>query len=321
MIRRAPSLVIVALAVQVSSCAFVQRPSSRPTPSVPGASLWQPPDDLATRDLYYGPWGAKHAPDANAIYRLVERKHSGVNPGMTVVDPRGRVWFVKQASPTGLDNEGPVEVALSRLLAAIGYHQPPAYYLGRFTLKDDWGTHTEPGGRFALKEETLKEVGPWRWERNPFVGTREYQGLLVVLMMFNASDLKNSNNSLFERRSGDHTERWYVVRDLGAALGDTKRLAPRKNHPDSFERQPFIVGVRGGYVEFAYDGWYRPLVDERITPEDVAWPSHLLAGLSDRQWRDAFRAGGFQPQNAERFIRKLREKVQQGQDLSRRAAR
>ena len=78
---------------------------------------------------------------------------------MTVVDPQGREWSVKQPYPGGLDDEAPVEVALSRLLSAIGYHQPPVYYLPTFTLKDDWGTHVEPGGRFRLKDKTLEERG------------------------------------------------------------------------------------------------------------------------------------------------------------------
>jgi len=293
----------------------------QPTTAVPGATIWQAPTNLPTRDLYYGPWGSAHAPDPNAIYTFVERKHSGVNPGMTVVDPQGREWSVKQPFPNGLDDEGPVEVTLSRLLSAIGYHQPPVYHLSSFMLKDDWGTHVEPGGRFRLKDDTLKEVGPWRWEQNPFVGTKPYQGLLVLLMMFNSSDLKNSNNSLYERRNGDRMERWFVVRDIGAALGDTNRLAPRKNHPNTFERYPFILGVRRGYVDFANDSWYQPLVRERITPDDVAWASNLLARLNDRQWRDAFRAGGYEPQVADRFIRKLRDKVRQGQEVTRRAAR
>jgi hypothetical protein len=317
--RVSVALVAIVVALNVASCARAKRPSLQPAAKTPGATIWQQPTDLPTRDVYYGPWGSRRAPDPNATYTFVERKHSGVNPGMTVVDAQGREWSVKQPYPSGLDDEGPVEVTLSRLLSAVGYYQPPVYYLPRFTLKDDWGTHTEPGGRFRLKVETLKDVGPWRWEENPFVGTRPYQGLLVLLMMFNSSDLKNSNNTLYERRNGDHVERWYVVRDIGGALGDTHALAPRKNDLDTFERRPFILGVRSGFVDFAYHSWYRALVRERITPDDVAWASNQLARLSDRQWHDAFRAGGYEPQIANRFIRKLRDKVRQGQEVTHRA--
>ena len=313
-------LVAIVIALGVAACSGAKRPSLQPQAAGPGAILWQQPADLSARDLYNGPWGARRAPDPKAIYTLVERKHSGVNLGMTVVDPEGREWSVKQPYPSGLDDEGPVEVTLSRVLSAVGYQQPPVYYLPNFTLKDDWGVHPEAGGRFRLKEETLKDAGPWRWEENPFVGTKPYQGLLVLLTMFNSTDLKNSNNTLYERRNGDRVEQWYVVRDIGSALGDTNGLSARKNHAESFERHPFILDVRNGYVEFKSHGWYRALVEERITPDDVVWASNLLSRLSDRQWRDAFRAGGYEPQAADRFIRKLRDKVRQGQEVTRRAA-
>ena len=303
--------------VVMTSCTGAKRPDLHPTPAAPGASLWEQPVDLAARDLYDGQWGRERAPDAQATFALVELKHSGVNPGMTVVDPQGRQWSVKQAYPSGLDPEGPVEVALSRVLSAIGYHQPPVYFLSTFTLKDDWGTHTERGGRFRLKEATLKEKGGWRWEENPFVGSAPYEGLLVMMMMFNSTDLKSSNNSLYEHTRGDSVEHWYAVRDIGAALGDTYPLAPRKNHPLAFEQQPFILRIGpNGYVDFAYKGWYRNLVRERITPKDVAWASELLSQLGDRQWQDAFRAGGYEPGVANRFIRKLREKIDYGLKLA-----
>jgi hypothetical protein len=280
--------------------------------------MWVEPKDLASRDLYYGPWGKENAPDPNGVYKLVELKHTGVNLGMTVEDEKGREWSVKQPFPGGLDPEGPVEVVLSRLLSAVGYHQPPIYYLPAFHLEDDFGKRVAVGGRFRLKHDSLKDVGFWKWEDNPFVGTKEYQGLIVLLTMFNSTDLKNENNTLYERRNGDLVEQWYVARDLGAALGDWNRISPRKNHPETFERMPYILGVSNGYVDFAYDGWYQNLVSNRIKPDEVAWASNLLGRLSPQQWRDAFRAGGYTPDVADRFIAKLREKIDAGKALGNR---
>jgi hypothetical protein len=308
------------LALTLASCVRVKAPASQPSAPVSGASLWKQPGDIASHDLFYGPWGREHAPDPNATYTFVELKHTGVNPGMTVRDPQGREWSVKQSYPGGMDFEGPTEVTLSRLLSAAGYHQPASYYLPTFTLKDDWGTHTTPGGRFRLDVPTLKSAGEWSWQENPFIGTKPYQGLLVLMMMFNATDLKTSNNSIYEHRTGDLVEQWYVARDIGSALGDWSRIAPRKGHVATFERQPFIRGVSGGFVDFAYTGWYQKLVRNRITPDDVAWVSSLLAQLSDQQWRDAFRAGGYEPQVADRYITVLKKKVDEGRDLTRRTA-
>lgn len=304
-----------AIAIVLTSCVSAKRPVAPDEPVPPGTSLWVEPSDLSARDVFHGPWGVEHAPDPRATYSLVKYKRSGVNLGMTVRDPQGREWSVKQPYPGDVDSEAPVEVALSRLLSAIGYHQPPVYYLPEFTLKDDWGTHVEIGGRFRLKAEALEDTGSWRWEDNPFVGSRPYQGLLALLMMFASTDMKNSNNTLYEYRNGGRVEQWYVVRDIGSALGDTQRLAPRKNNVEAFEREPFILGLTNGHVDFAYDGWYENFVEDRITPADVVWATSLLSRLSDTQWHDAFRAGGYEPAVANRFIRRLQEKIAEGQAL------
>jgi hypothetical protein len=312
--------VAVSVTARIVGCApavqFVEAP-----PGSPRASLWVPPGDLAARNLLDGPWGAERAPDPRERYRLVEHKHTGVNPGMTVVDSRGREWSVKQSPPNGQVPEGPIEVVLSRVLSAAGYHQPPVYYLPSFTLIDDWGERTTSGGRFRLKDKTLKDRGVWSWQQNPFVGTKPYQGLLVILLMFSSSDLKNSNNTLYEHRADAGVELWYVVRDLGTALGESGRLAPRRGDPDLFRRQRFIEGVRDGFVVFDYDGRHQEVVRRRITVDDVKWAADLLAGLSERQWQDAFRAAGYQPAIASRFIEKLRANVELGQRTAREAGR
>jgi hypothetical protein len=289
-------------------------------PDRPQATLWQQPIDLEERDLLYGPWGRDNAPDPADTYTLVEVKHTGINPGLTVRDSEGRQWSVKQPFGEG-DDEGPSEVVLSRVLSAVGYHQPPVYYLRSFTLRDNWGTHRETGGRFRLKTTTLKDRGEWSWQQNPFVGTTPSQGLLVVLLMFNSSDLKNSNNTVYEYRpDGDRRELWYVVRDIGTALGSTGRVTPVKSDPEAFERHGFIAGVRGGLVQFVYRGWHQELVRNRITTADVRWASDLLGGLSDRQWRDAFRAGGYSDPIAQRFIGELETRIAAGQLMAKDAA-
>jgi len=302
------------LAVYLPFCAPAIRPTM-PSPDAPLASLWQSPTDLADRDLFNGPWGSTRAPEPGDTYRLLAVKRTGINPGMTVRDSKGRKWSVKQAPPNGEQSEGPIEVVLSRVLSALGYHQPPVYYLPQFTLRDDWGTHVESGGRFRLHDKSLKDVGEWSWQQNPFVGLRPYQGLLAILMLFNSSDLKNSNNTLYEHRNGDFIERWYVVRDIGTALGDTGRLAPTRGDPDVFSRQPFILDVRNGFVIFDYHGWHQELVRGRITPDDVEWASRLVSQLSDRQWRDAFRAGGFVPAMTARFMTTLQARIAQARQV------
>ena len=140
--------------------------------------------------------------------------------------------------------------------------------------------------------------------------------LLVILVMFNSSDLKNVNNTLYElKRPSDGVERWYVVRDLGTALGETGRLFPKRGDIDIFERRPFITGIRNGFLEFDYHGWHQELIRNRITPDDVHWASDLVGGLTRDQWLDAFRAGGYEPAIAGRFVRRLLGRIDEARRI------
>jgi hypothetical protein len=44
----------------------------------------------------------------------------------------------------------------------------------------------------------------------------------------------------------------------------------------------------------------------------VRWASELLGELTERQWRDAFRAGGYPPALADRYIRRITAKIEEG---------
>jgi hypothetical protein len=302
------------IATYLPFCAAEVRPISYGGPTPP-PSLWEQPVNLSERDMIHGPWGRERAPEPHVKYTLVHYKRSGVNPGMTVRDPLGREWSVKQAPPDGSASEGQIEVVVSRLLSALGYHQPPIYYLPAFTLVDDWGEHVEGGGRFRLKQKGLKERGEWSWQQNPFVGTKPYQGLLVTLLLFSSTDLKNNNNSVYEYRTAGRVERWYVVRDLGSALGDTGRFAPRRGDPDAFARHGFIKRVRGGLITFHYRGWHQELVRDRISVADVAWTTGLVSQLTDEQWYEAFRSGGYSRAAAEPFIDTLQARLAEAQRI------
>lgn len=294
---------------------------SRPVPvALPNAGglpavLWRAPE--AGRDLFNGPWGASRAPDPAARYRLVEQKHTGINPGMTVVDEAGREWSVKTAAPEISDTpEGPIEVAISRVLSGLGYLQPPVYFLPAFRLEGPWGVRTERGGRFRLKDKSLKDRGIWDFGANPFVGTKPHNGLLVIFMLLDSSDLKASNNTLYEHRAAGGNELWYLSRDLGTALGGTGRFAPKRGDVTAFAANKFILDVRNGFVVFDYRGWHQELVRNRLTPDDVGWACDLAAGLSSAEWQDAFRAGGFDSTLANQFIEILQSRIALGRQVA-----
>ena len=281
------------------------------SPAVPPSALWEAPTDLHARNLFDGPWGEQNAPDPRATYQFMRFKSRGVNPGVVVRDRRGRVWHVKQARDGRRGAEGPVEVVVSRVLSAVGYHQPPVYFLPSFTMEDESGTHLEAGGRFRPDVASLEERGHWSLQKNPFVGTRPHQGLLVILLMFNSWDLKASNNTLYAVHRGDRIDEWYVVRDLGGALGASGIFATKRNNLEEFERQRWIRKVENGFVEFRYGGRHPELM-RRISVEDLRWACELVGRLTEQQWQDAFRAGGYPADVARRFIHKLRGNIEEG---------
>jgi hypothetical protein len=277
---------------------------------VPGlAELWQAPADVSARNVVDGAWGPDNAPSPSDIYTFVRDKKpsAGSSPGLVVTDSRGRRWHVKQG------REASPEVVVSRVLSAVGYHQPPVYFLPSFTVGYGRELRMVRGGRFRLSLDALKSRGHWTWEENPFVGTQPYQGLLVILVLLNSADLKNSNNTLYELQPPKGgVARWFVVRDLGTALGETGRFDPTPSNPAHFDRKPFIVGVRNGFVDFGYHAVHASLVRERITPDDVRWATGLLSGLTDRQWHDIFRTAGYGAVDADRFIRRVTQKIEEG---------
>ena len=271
--------------------------------------LWSAPDDVAAQDMIDGPWGRAYAPDPRTPFVFAHEKTHGVSPGYEARDDEGREWSVK------FGDEGHVEVVVSRVLSALGYHQPPVYYVDHFRLTDKTGTHDQGGARFRPKIKELKDRGEWSWQRNPFVGTRPYQGLLVILMLFDSTDLKNDNNTLYEFKDGRRTESWYVVRDLGSGLGETGRLDPKRNDVALLEKDRFVTGVHHRFVDFDYHGFHQELFKNRITPEDVRWACDLAGQLTDRQWRVLFAGAGYEPGPAAAFIAALQKRIDQGRHI------
>jgi hypothetical protein len=285
------------------------------------AELWIEPADLERRDLLRGPPDGPPPPQSNHAFAFIKKDTTGRSPGYDVRDANGIVWSVK------LGAEGPAEVVTSHLLWAIGFHQPPTYYLSEWTLTGaTGGSGPQQGGRFRPEIEGWKVTDDWAWDDGRLAHTRALKGLLVAMMAINNWDLKSSNNKIYEIAepvSGPRIR--YVVRDLGASLGSNEQskwvrwLGIRaaqgsKNDLAGFLDAGFIDGVRNNRVIFEYSGPNKPLVSD-ITLEDVRWTATLMSRLSDQQWQDAFRAGDYSPEDTTRFVAKFKEKIQTGLGL------
>ncbi len=271
------------------------------------AELWTQPQ--RPRDLFNGVGGARLAPDPAAIYTVIEMKRTGFSRGYTVKDDEDREWSVKFPPEAG------PEVTASRLLWGIGYHQPPIYYLAEWKAAQATSPNPQLPARFREKAPDLHGLaakGSWSYYHNPFVGSRQMNGLLVVHAMLGNSDLKDQQNVIYEMKEPfEGATQWYVARDLGQSFGRTGVIDAPRGDPDVFEQTPFITGVANGNVQFDYRGRHRVLF-EKISPADVRWACERLRALTEQQWRDAFRAGGFPDAVAQRFIRRMKQKIDEG---------
>ena len=267
------------------------------------APLWVEPKDIASRDLFNGVGGKEKAPQRGASYAYVSSDTSGHSKGYHVVGPDGRKWRIK------IGDEAQSEIVVSRLLWAIGYYQPALYYVDDWKMTGHDGGETKPG-RFRLTSDHATE-GEWSYAKNPFLGTRELHGLIVANLLVNNWDLAPSNNRIYRVKTKHEATLHYVAQDIGGALGATGLPIGTRNKIDDFEGQQFVQGVKDGHVKFDYHGRHRGLLSD-ITPGDVAWVCGLLGQLTDNQLHDAFRAAAYEPDVAERYIRKIKEKVAQG---------
>jgi hypothetical protein len=124
----------------------------------------------------------------------------------------------------------------------------------------------------------------------------------------------------------------YVVSDLGATLGRDAGLGGgrSKNNLDDFLSTRFVTGVEEGVVKFDFDArptglgvltvfyppYYKSQLDKETTMRGIPvrharWVGMLLARLSDRQLRDAFRAAGYDRETTNGYVRALRSRIKE----------
>ena len=265
------------------------------------AELWRDPGNIAAKDLRWGRGGKALAPSADTEYQFKATDTTGYSPGYDVVDPKGRKWDVK----TG--DEGQPEVMASRLLWAVGYHQPIVYFVPEWKMTG--GPVSRPlSGRFRLASDHDAD-GEWSWTENPFLGTRQLKGLVVANLILNNWDLKPSQNRIYTEVR--NPARWFVVQDIGASFGKTAWPTGNRNNIDDFEKQRLVLGVEGGRVQFDYHARHKELL-ENITPADVVWICQMFSRITDAQWADLFRGAAMPEEVGVRYARKIKSKIQEG---------
>jgi hypothetical protein len=266
--------------------------------------LWRDHGDVSSLDLFHGPGGEEMRPDLSRL-TFVEEEKGGFSTKYRVRDASGRVWVAK------VGKEAQPETAATRLLWAAGYMTETTYLAPSATIP---GKGTFRNVRFEARPETVEREGEWKWGENPFTGTREFQGLKVMMVLLNNWDIKDSNNVRLLTEGG---ELRYAISDLGATLGDTGkwpllwRFTRSRNDPKGFRGDKIIDEVKeDGSVDFEFSGKKRGMFND-VTVEQARWAGGLLARLSDRQIAAAFRAANYTPAEVRTLTASVRTRVNQ----------
>ena len=289
--------------------------------------MWTKPVNIKSRDLFYGIGGRKGAPDPSTAFTFVKHSESGTQKKVTVKDARGREWTVKFGS------EARPETVSTRIVWAVGYHTDQDYFVrqARIVSKKNIVAHDV---RFERRDDGFEEDGNWSWKENPFFGTRELEGLKILMALLKNWDVKSDNNEIARRVVGGRPgSRIYYVSDLGASLGQTGTWLNRiplfsdlpatygfapskaKGDPEAFAHEKFIKGVEDGKVIFYFRRARGRSMLKDVSVGDARWMGGLLGQLSNKQLADAVRAGGYEGDEAALYVRVLRERINQLQNL------
>jgi hypothetical protein len=300
------------------------------------AVLWTDPGDISSRNLFWGSGGEKNQP--RPPVEFVEEDMHGTNPKFDAKDSSGEKWRVKMGP------EARPEIAASRLLWAVGYTTNENYFLTTLHV-NNMPAHLRrgqelsgsggdvPNVRLQRRPKGLKKVGNWNWSANPFVGTREFNGLRVMMALLRNWDL-DSDNSAILKSEHNPDQKIYMVTDLGSTFGATGRRYRKRDSIgklDAYRHGRLVRTIRPQSVDLSFPSlpplsfifdvpFYRNQINvhaigKKIPRADARWIASLLGRLSADQIRDAFRAAGYSPEVVEGFTAVVIARIQELKEL------
>lgn len=277
-------------------------------------ALWEDRGNIAELDLMLGIGSREGMP--KPPFQFKEEDRSGTNPKIKVVDANGVNWNIK------FDEEVHAEVAVSRIVWACGYNVEESYFVpsgqvrgvtgltrARKFVKTN-GSFTD--GMFEKRPSNIvRRKNPWSWSSNPFTGTKEMSGLIMLNVLVNNWDAKEENNAILATTLEDGSvKEWYTVADWGGSLGKTGSfLSHSKWDAEEFSKQRFIDGVSGRTVKLHYSG--KMAATASVPLDHARWFSGIVGQLTDDQLRQAFKAAGATSAETETFTRQLRRKIEE----------
>lgn len=304
--RALRATVALVLLLSLSSPVVFAQKKDKKKKSAPRGTpvLWRDPGNVSSRNLFLGPGGAAMQPDLRRVTFVKEEK-GGYSTKYRIKDARGRTWIAK------VGNEAQSETAAVRLVWAAGYMTEVNYLVPRMTIP---GKGTFTNVRLEARPENVERLDEWKWNENPFKGTKQLQGLIIMMAMLNNWDLKDSNNQILYVPRGSRGELHYIISDLGATFGKTGslpviwRFTRSRNNPEDYAESDFIEEVKNERVFFKYGGKNQKLFDD-INVEEARWLGQLLSRLSDKQINDAFRAANYTPAERAMMTRAVRWRI------------
>jgi hypothetical protein len=306
---------VLVLALGVSTTAPAQKEKKERVQPTGTRVLWQEPKDIQSRDLLLGPGGAEMKPDLSRVTFVRDQAAGGYSTNYRVKDGSGKTWVAK------LGKEAQPETAAVRLLWALGYATEVNYLVPcvviegvpqgsrKFDKCEDGKAFKNV--KFEARPEGVERLESWHWANNEFSGTKEFQGMIVLMSLINNWDLKDDNNKILHvpGSNGAPDELRYIISDLGATFGKTGGLFSRnRNSPESYAKTKFVEGVASGKVQLAYSGKNSGLF-KNITVEDVQWLAGWLSRLSDKQISDAFRAANYSEEDVQLLTNAVKARI------------
>jgi hypothetical protein len=316
------------LALTVSACAFAagqdsgqnaaqqgepkkeeKKDDKKEAPPQGTPVFWQEPGDVSSRSLLLGPGGEEMKPDLKQII-WEETMPEGYSVKWRVRDASGRKWVVK------VGNEAQPETVAARLVWAAGYPTEINYLFPCVKITNAPKPRKEvrrcegdgyANVRFEARPDNYKRLEEWSWDKNPFTGSKEFAGFVVLMGLLNNWDLKDSNNKIIyvPADGGGAGEMRYIVSDLGATFGKTGNfITHSRNEPEKYVKTDFVEKVEGDRVKFDYSGKKGSLFDN-ITVEQAKWLGDILGRLTEEQVMDAFRAANYKPDEVEALAQEV----------------
>lgn len=259
----------------------------------PGQVLWRDPGPIAQRDAFWGGGSAERAP--KPPFTFVKENTKGTSPKVIVTDANGVEWSVKYGP------EAHAEVAAARLLWTFGYPVQETYYVhegsiagardlqrAREVIKPD-GTFWE--ARFERRDPKIVEGEGWPLSGNPFDGTKEMSGLLLLFALINNWDTDLAKNqAIYTVTTDAGTEQWYMADDIGASFGRFDERSPIKWNLDEYRKDKLIARVEPDAIVLNYRAYGTP--PTRVPMAHARWFASMASQLTEAQVRKAFEAAG-----------------------------